>query len=61
MNCDNMRVQIYDISGRRRMDEKVVVNDKILSLDLSLVESGVYYYLITDENTSIVRDTFIKY
>ena len=51
---------IYDISGRRCMDYTVMTEDKMISIDLSMFKSGMYYYSITDDYGNVVIDRFVK-
>lgn len=57
---DDIMITIYDISGRRCMDYTVMIEDKIISIDLSLFKSGMYYYSITDDYGNVVIDKFVK-
>ena len=53
-------ITIYDISGRRCKDYTVMTEDKIISIDLSLFKSGMYYYSITNDYGNVVIDKFVK-
>lgn len=55
-----IRVMICDISGRRCLEKDVVIDDKILSLDLSSLKQGLYCCYIIDNSNNVVKKTFVK-
>ena len=44
--CDEAMIEIFDISGRRCMQNKIVPESNLLSLDLSSLDRGIYNYKI---------------
>lgn len=58
---DVVMVKVFDISGRRCLDEKILIDeDASFSLDLSSLCEGLYYYSIIDEDNNVVTKTFVK-
>lgn len=58
---DIVVIKVFDISGRRCMDEKVFIDEDLsLSLDLTSLSGGLYYYSITDESNNVVTNIFVK-
>lgn len=60
IRCEKVRMSIIDISGRRYMDRELYMDGNILSLDVSHLDAGVYFYEITKNEKSILKDKFIK-
>ena len=54
-------VNVFDISGRRCLEENVFIDDdKVISMDLSSLSKGMYYYSIIDDCNHVVTRTFVK-
>ena len=54
-------VKVFDISGRRCLEENVFIDDdKVISMDLSSLSKGMYYYSIIDDCNHVVTRTFVK-
>lgn len=56
-NLINSKVDIYDVTGRRLMDEINVkqIDDKRLSVDMSSLSSGAYFISIETNSNKIVK------
>lgn len=58
--CDEAMIEIFDISGRRCMQNKIVPESNLLSLDLSSLDRGIYNYKIIINDKILLFDTFVK-
>ncbi len=62
--CDNegksVKVEIYDMLGRRYLDKDVVLNGNTIMLDVSPFPDGMYVYRVEYGEDSVVEDVFIK-
>ena len=57
LNLKNTDITIYALNGQKLMQTKI--DSKQVSLDLSKLNSGVYFLIISDTNTSI-RKKIVK-
>lgn len=58
---DEAIVNVFDISGRRCLEENVLIDDdEIISIDISSLSKGMYCYSIIDECNHVVTKTFVK-
>lgn len=57
---DDARLIITDMLGRRCMEKDIAIDDNTLSIDVSLLNNGIYVYEIIVNDKSIVKDQFLK-
>lgn len=60
LKSKDIRVKIYDISGRRCLEEQSVIESGVVTLDLSSLNKGMYCCWITDGDGNFMTETFIK-
>lgn len=57
---DNVIIEIIDMNGKVLSVHDVYVSDNHISIDLSYLNDGIYYYRLFADNRYICSDTFIK-
>lgn len=56
----NVNVVIFDIIGRRYLDEEIDVNKEMIRMDVSSLKKGLYFYCLRDAKNNVVVQKFIK-
>lgn len=57
---ERIRISIFDESGRRYLDREILADGNTLSLDISPLEEGTYFYVVSINDKCILKDKFIK-
>lgn len=57
---NNVRILIYDIMGRRYLDKDVVLDGRMLALDVSPLPEGTYFYTVIVDDEAKIKEKFIK-
>ena len=56
----NARITLIDILGRRYMDKEMFLDGNTLTLDVSVLTKGTYFYNIMIDERCVLRSKFIK-
>ncbi len=61
-SLEKMKIEIYDISGKRLINQNFydIQNNQKISLDVHLLNNGVYIYKVTDGNRILKMEKIIK-
>lgn len=57
---EKVRIYVVDVLGRRYLDKEIFLDGNMLLLDVSSLESGTYFYEITKDKKSILKNRFVK-
>ena len=56
----NVRIIVFDVLGRRYLDKELHLEGDMLSLDVSSLVKGTYFYEIIMDKKCVLREKFIK-
>lgn len=56
----NVRIVVYDILGRRYLDKELRLDGDMLTLDVSPLVDGAYFYEIIIDEKCVLKEKFIK-
>lgn len=57
---ESLNVKIFDMKGRRYLDEDVVLKGNVILIEVKSLPSGLYLYYIEDDRGRCIRNFFIK-
>lgn len=57
---EKVRISVIDVLGRRYLDKEIFLAGNMLLLDVSSLESGTYFYVITKDKKTILKNRFVK-
>ncbi len=60
MKGNIISIEIFDMMGRRCLDEDIVINGDTLSVDISSLEEGLYLCHLHDVNDNVIIQKFMK-
>lgn len=60
LNKKSLSVRIIDELGRRYLDKDVVVDGNVISLDVSTLSNGLYFYQIECDKDKCINNFFVK-
>ena len=60
INNDNVRVILFDMMGRRYLDKDVRLDGDMLTLDVTPLPKGTYFYKIVIDDRNEIKKRFIK-
>ena len=60
MNGSNVTVTIVDMIGRRYLDKEVFINGNTLTLDVSSLSEGTYFYSLLIDGRYVLTEKFVK-
>jgi len=55
---NNLNISVFDITGKKVLQQNIINNNKV---DISALQSGVYFIQILKQNEVVYTDKFIKY
>ncbi len=56
----NARILLLDMMGRRYLDKEVVLDGNVLSLDVSSLPKGTYFYKVIMNDKKEIKERFVK-
>ena len=60
MHGSNVTVTIVDMIGRRYLDKEVFINGNTLTLDVSSLSEGTYFYSLLIDGRYVLTEKFVK-
>lgn len=53
-------IRIFDVMGRRYLDKDIMLDGNVLTLDVTPLPKGTYFYEIVIDNNNVIKEKFVK-